>query len=82
MNKFNHDVKPKKNGRHPKYKHLVLFEIEPHHCSYILTAAGHDGDRLLSEDDARDMFEDQFEDGFAYLTDEYLDCLEKIDEEE
>lgn len=68
---------PDKNGRHPRYKHLVMFEIEPHYGSYILTAAGHRGDALISSDDAVHMFGKDFDDGFGYLTDEYLQLLEK-----
>lgn len=70
-------AKPDAQGRHPKYKHLVMFEIEPHYGSYILTATGHEGDALISEDDARQMFGKDFDAGFGYLTDEYLQILEK-----
>lgn len=70
-------AKPDKQGRHPKYKHLVMFEIEPHYGSYILTAVGHRGDALISSDDAQHMFGKDFEAGFGYLTDEYLQLLEK-----
>lgn len=70
-------AKPDKQGRHPKYKHLVMFEIEPHYGSYILTAVGHQGDALISSDDAQHMFGKDFEEGFGYLTDEYLQLLEK-----
>ncbi len=66
---------PDKYGRHPKYKHLVMFEIEPHYGSYILTAAKHPGDALISEDDARHMFGKDYDAGFGYLTDEYLEIL-------
>lgn len=69
---------PDKRGRHPKYKHLVMFEIEPHYGSYILTAPKHKGDALISEDDARSMFGKDFDDGFGYLSDEYLEVLEKL----
>lgn len=69
-------AKPDKHGRHPKYKHLVMFEIEPHHGSYILTANKHPGDALISQDDAREMFGKDYEAGFGYLTDEYLQLLE------
>ena len=70
-------AKPDKYGRHPKYKHLVMFEIESHYGSYILTAVGHEGDALISEDDARQMFGKDFDHEFGYLTDEYLQLLEK-----
>lgn len=75
QDKFDHTVPPQEDGRHPEYKHLVLFEIERHHGSYILTAQGQEGDALLSEDDASEMFGEQFDDEFAYLTDEYLTLL-------
>ena len=68
-------AKPDAQGRHPKYKHLVMFEIEPHYGSYILTAAKHPGDALISEDDARHMFGKDYDAGFGYLTDEYLEIL-------
>lgn len=69
--------RPDNSGRHPVYKHLVLFEIEPHYGSYILTAVGHDGDALITADEAMDMFGKDFEDEFGYLSDEYLDVLEQ-----
>jgi hypothetical protein len=69
-------AQPDAYGRHPRYKHLIMFELEPHHGSYILTAAGHEGDALISEDDALEMFGERgIDNGFAYLTDEYLDLL-------
>lgn len=70
-------AKPDAQGRHPKYKHLVMFEIEPHYGSYILTALGHRGDALISSDDAQHMFGKDFDAGFGYLTDEYLQLLEE-----
>lgn len=75
--KFDHNVSCDDNGYHPEYKHLVMFEIEPHYGSYILTAIGHSGNCLISSDDAKYMFEDQFELEFAYLSDEYLSLLSK-----
>jgi hypothetical protein len=68
---------PTKSGRHPTYPHLVMFEIEPHYGSYVLTAAGHRGSALISEEDARHMFGKDFEDGFGYLVDDYLELLEE-----
>jgi len=58
----------------------VLFEIDRHYGSYILTAKSHEGDALISEDDARDIFEEQFDNEFAYLTDEYLSLLSSKEE--
>lgn len=72
---WQHLDRPDEQGRHPRYKHLVQFEVEPHYGSYILTATGHSGSALISEDDATDMFGEQLEHGFAYLSDEYLELL-------
>jgi hypothetical protein len=71
-----------KTGRHPKYSHLVMFEIEPHHGSYILTAQHNPGSALISSDDAQEMFGDRFDDEFAYLTDEYLSLLRDDDDDD
>jgi len=73
--KFNHNISPV-NGYHPDYPGLVLFEIEWHYGSYILSAPGYEGTALISSEDAKIMFEDQLDAEFAYLTDEYLQILE------
>ena len=72
---FDHSIEPMPDGRHPEYNHLVLFELEPHYGSYILTAHGHDGSALLSTDDAMHIFEDRLKSEYAYLSDDYLDLL-------
>lgn len=72
-----HMAKPDKYGRHPKYKHLVMFEAEPYKNMYLVTAIGHEGSALISSDEAASMFGKYLDDGFAYLTDEYLQLLEK-----
>ena len=72
---FDHAVTPLDDGTHPKYRHLTLFEIESECGSYILTAHGNNGDCLISSDDAEHMFGSQFNEGYAYLTDEYLQLL-------
>jgi len=76
LGRFNHNVKPK-NGRHPKFKHLIYYEFEDHYGSYILTAPGtKEGDALISYDDLSQMFnKPQIENGFGYATDEYLELL-------
>lgn len=70
---------PDEHGRHPKYKHLVWFDLEQHYGSYILTAEAHSGSALISEDDAIEMFgldkEGRIRES-GYLTDEYLQLLE------
>ena len=73
---FDHMVAPRNDGRHPQYPHLVMVELEPHHGSYIARFSGHAGDLLLSEDDARAMLGDQFDEEFGYVGDEYLDLLQ------
>jgi len=74
---FDHDVPPDENGYHPDYGHLVLFELEPHHGSYIVTSPAIEGDALLEEHDVEDMFgEDGIRRGYAYLSDEYLVHIE------
>ncbi len=76
MHKFNHNVKPDEQGRHPIYSHLVMFEIERHYGSYILTAPKTcEGNALISAENAEHIFGEQFDQEFAYLTDEYLNML-------
>jgi hypothetical protein len=74
---------PGPDGRHPQYSHLVMAEWEPHHGSYIVTFAGHEGDLLMSAEDVMHMIgsDAQFEEGFGYVTDEYVDLLSKEGEE-
>lgn len=67
---------PNDDGYHPHFPHLVLFDIEPHYGMYILTAYGHEGNALISGEDAEDMFGEHFNGGYAYLTDEYLSLLQ------
>lgn len=73
---FDHSVAPTDTGQHPEWLHLYLFEVEPHCGSYILTCPGQLGDTLIGPDDAEYMFGEQLDDGFAYLSDEYLQLLE------
>jgi len=73
---FNHYTSPSDTGQHPDYPHLYMFEIDAHYGSYILTCPGQDGDALIGPDDAEYMFGEQLDDGFAYLSDEYLQLLE------
>lgn len=77
MTVWHHIDKPDENGRHPYFKHLVMFEIERHYDSYILSALGYKGNVLISAEHAMKMFGDQFDDEFAYLTDEYLEMLKE-----
>lgn len=81
---FDHMVKSDNEGRHPKYKHLVYYELEPHHGSYILTAPAtpeNYGDLLISDEDVDHMFGEDAEyakqNGFAYGPDDYLEMMEK-----
>lgn len=81
---FDHMVKSDNEGRHPKYKHLVYYELEPHHGSYILTAPAtpeNYGDLLISDEDVDHMFGKDAEyakqNGFAYGPDDYLGMMEK-----
>ena len=76
VEQFDHDVEDVK-GFHPKYKHLAYYEIEPHYGSYILTSPAVEGSLLMSEDDARHMFEDRLDDRYGYFIDDYLDFFEK-----
>lgn len=71
------DVEPGPDGRHPKYKHLVMAEWEPHYGSYIVTFVGHTGDLLMSSDDVLSMVGDdrRFDEGYGYVVDDYLDLL-------
>lgn len=75
MTQFDHSVPPGDDGRHPQYKHLVLAEIESHYGSWIMTIAGHEGDALISDDGARSIFGEQYDDEFAYISDEYIEIL-------
>lgn len=75
MSKFDHLVEPLENGRHRKFSHLVLAEIEPHYGSYIFTIHGHKGSALTGPDDAAQIFGEQLDKGFAYVVDDYLDIL-------
>jgi len=68
-------TEPTADGRHPKYRHLILFEVEDHHGSLILTAAGQKGDALISTEDWEHMVDgdrDAIQNDFAWLSDEYL----------
>lgn len=73
---FQHTARPLENGRHPKYSHLVMAEIEPHYGSYILTIKGHKGSALISEDDANEIFGKRVDLEFGYIPDDYVDILE------
>ena len=70
---------PTSDGRHPKYRHLVMFEADPHHGSAIVTAreAAPGRSALWSWEDWQHAVgdEEQAELEFAYLSEEYLDVL-------
>ncbi len=72
---IDHMTKPTADGKHPQYAHLVMAEIEPHCGSYILTMAGYDGDALISDEDARHIFGEQYAGEFGYISDEYSEIL-------
>lgn len=73
---LDHMAKPDEKGRHPEFPHLVMAEIEPHHGMWILTFPGHDGDALISEDDAVEIFGDQLDAEFGYILDDYLSLIQ------
>ena len=75
--KFNHNT-PSENGRHPKYSHLVLSEVENHKSMLILTIEKQKGDALISWDDWKSMIGDdeQSDEEFGYISDEYISILE------
>ena len=77
---FDHNAQPTENGEHPEYPGLVLFEVEQHFGSLILTSPAKEGNALISHEDWEHWVDDIIKlDGdewdFAYLSDEYLDLL-------
>jgi len=71
-------VIPLKNGRHPKYAHLVYCNLEEHCGSYIITIDGQEGDALLSSEDAENLLgSDVVKDMRGYCSDEIVQLLEK-----
>ena len=79
---FDHMAEPDDDGRHPDYPHLCLFEVERHYGSLILTSQSAPGSALIScWEDWKGMVGDdiQADQEFAYLSDEYLDCLEEAE---
>lgn len=66
------------NGRHPKFSHLVLYELEPHYCSWIVTSPAISGSVLLSQDDCISMFgKEAMDSEVCFGTDEYLELFTK-----
>lgn len=66
------------NGRHPKFKHLVMYELESHYGSYIVTSPAKSGSRLMSVDDCVHAFgEGVVDQGFGFAVDDYLDYFEE-----
>lgn len=80
-------TEPDKKGRHPRYKHLIYIDAEPHHGSYIVTTpAKPNKSMLVSDDELQSMLDTQYvrdDDNFGYISDEYLDMFEskQLDEE-
>ena len=76
---FDHMISPGDDGFHPKYGHLVYAEIEQHYGSWLLCfpmMPDAPGPMLISDDDAQHIFEGQYDDGFAYIVDDYIDAAE------
>lgn len=74
-------AQPDKNGRHPKYKHLIYCDIEDHYGSWIITSPALPGMDLFIQNDC-DMLETFSEAdinaGFGYISDEYSDLFEEV----
>lgn len=73
--KFDHDV-PHKKGFHPEYPHLIYVEADPHHGMYLVTSPAAEGSMLASEDDLAAMEPRLLDEGYAYISDEYLPHFE------
>jgi hypothetical protein len=77
-----HMTPPTEDGRHPKYDHLVMFEVDRHYDRLLLKSPAKEGDALISWEDWNHMVgdTDQADLEFAYCDDEYLDILKEPDE--
>jgi hypothetical protein len=81
---INQLIEPTKEGKHPKYSHLVLAEIDSHYGMALLTIKGQEGSLLISYEDwniMRDGNNPDYDD-FAYISDEYIAQLEDASDED
>lgn len=66
-----------KNGRHPRWKHLILVECDRHYGMWIVTTPALPGKSMLvSSDDLAHMNPDLAEHEYGYVPDDYLECFE------
>ncbi len=69
-------VSADKDGRHPRFQHLVLYELESHYGSWIVTSPAKKGSVLIGHEDCLSMFgEEVVELEFGFATDEYLELI-------
>lgn len=83
MSKFNHEVKPNTNWRHPDWTSLAFYECIPHYGAYIITSPAKPKHNILIQNanDLELFGGNEFtERGYGYSTDELLDILEPIEE--
>ena len=51
MPNMTHMAPPTKDGRHPKYSHLVMFEVDHHYGMLLLKSPAIEGNALISWED-------------------------------
>ena len=75
-------AQPKDNGRHPRYTHLVYFDIECEYGCWILTTPANPGHDIFVNCDydleGFGITDRDIERGFVYLSEDYLDVMEPV----